>query len=37
MPQLSDKIAYIRKAVFCEGLYDINMLIDKEDRMTLEC
>ena len=37
MLQLGDEIAHIRKVVFREGLYDINMLMDKEDGMTLEC
>ena len=37
MPQLGDEIALIRKKIFREGLYDINMLMDKEDGMTLEC
>lgn len=37
MPQLGDEIAHIRKTIFCEDLYDINMLMDKEDGMKLEC
>jgi hypothetical protein len=37
MPQLGDEIAQIRNTIFREGLYDINMLMDKEDGMTLEC
>jgi hypothetical protein len=37
MPQLGDEITQIRKTIFREGLYDINMLMDKEEGMTLEC
>jgi hypothetical protein len=37
MPQLSNEITQIRKTIFREGLYDINMLIDKEEGITLEC
>jgi hypothetical protein len=36
MPQHKDKIRRIYKTVFKEGCYNINMLIDVEDRITLE-
>ena len=37
MPHFSQEIELIRRTVFRDGLYDINMLMDKEDGMTLEC
>jgi Na+-translocating ferredoxin:NAD+ oxidoreductase RnfG subunit len=36
MPQHKDEIRRIYKTVFKEGCYDINMLMDVEDGMTLE-
>ena len=37
MPQLGYEIVHIMKVLFREGLYAMNMLMDKEDGMTLEC
>ena len=37
MPHFGAEIELIRRTVFRDGLYDINMLMDKEDGTTLEC
>ena len=36
MPQFNDDIKRILRKAFTEGGYDINMLMDKRDGMTLE-